>query len=160
MALIHLHPKDQAKYGVDGPIPFVLSEVGVRQRAAFQKQVKKPLQWLYEQLSGVPELDENQNPIPVPVLNEDGTPKLGPDNQPVVRMKLTRDPEALAMLAWLALWGVGVKVPWDDFEVIESGLRVGPSADDDEDEDEVDEGKAPTDSASSTSPTTESSPTE
>lgn len=159
MALIHLNPKDQAKYGVDGPVPFVLSEVGIRQRAAFERQVGKPLQWLYNQLSGVPELDEAGNAIPVPVLNADGTPKLNDDGTPVVRMKLTRDPESMAMLAWLALWGAGVKVPWDDFEVIEDGLRVGPSADDAEDEPESDEGKAPTDSASTTSPT-ETSPTE
>lgn len=158
MASIHFHPKDQARYGFEGPITFVLSEVGVRQRAAFEKQVGKPLQWLYSQLSGVPALDEHGNAIPEPAYNRDGSPKLGEDGIQVVRVKLTRDPESLAMFAWLALWGHGVKVPWDDFEVIENGLRIGP--DDDEDDTEVDdEGKAPTDSASTTSPT-ETSPTE
>lgn len=157
MALIRFHPKDQAKYGIDGPITFVLSEVGIRQKAAFEKQTKRSLNWLYNQLSGVPELDEHGNAIPEPAYNGDGTPKLNEDGTQVVRVKLTRDPESLAMFAWLALWGVGVKVPWDDFEVIESGLRIGPGEDEDDTEVE-DEGKAQTDSASTTSPT-EQSPT-
>ena len=72
-------------------------------------------------------------------------------------MKLTRDPECFAMLAWLALWGHGIKVPYETFEVIEIGLRIDLGSDDDED---VDEGKAPTDSESTTSPTPETSPTE
>ncbi len=157
MAIVSFHPKDQQKYGIDAPVRFVLSEVGIRQKAAFEKQTKRSLSWLYNQLSGVPELDENQNPIPEPAFNRDGTPKLNEDGTQAVRARLTRDPESLAMFAWLALWGVGVKVPWDDFEVIESGLRIGP--DDDEDDAEVDEGKAPTtDSGSTTSPT-ETSPT-
>jgi len=158
MALVHFHPKDMERYGLDGPVRFVMSEVGVRQEAAFEKQVKKPLRWLYEQLSGVPELDEHGNPIPVPVIDAAGEPILNDDGTPVVRMKLTRDPESLAMFAWLALWGNGVKVRWDDFDIVKSGLRIGPDENDDEDA-EADEGKAQTDSASTTSPTTESSPT-
>ncbi len=158
MANVHFHPKDQAKYGIDGPIKFVLAEVGVRQRAAFEKQTKKPLTWLYNQLSGVPELDEAGNAIPEPAWNRDGSPKLNEDGTQAVRVKLTRDPESLAMFAWLALWGHGIKVPWDDFEVIESGLRIGP--DDDEDDAEVDEGKAPTTDSENTTNPTETSPTE
>lgn len=157
MALIYLHPKDDAKYGVTSPIRFASDEVGVRQRLAFENQTKQPLRWLYQQLGGVPALDEQGNAIPVPAYNVDGSPKLDADGEPVMRPKLTRHPETFVMLAWLTLWGAGVRVPWADFDVMESALRVGPDADDTDEVDE-DEGKAPTDSASTTSPTT--SPTE
>lgn len=155
MGSVRLNPKDRAKYGGPEEIPFNLSEIGVKQRAAFEKQTKRPLKWFYDQLSGVPELDENGNAVPEPVFNRDGSPKLNDDNTQVVRVKLTRDPEVFAMLAWLALWGHGIKVPYDTFEVIEIGLRIDLSSDDDDDE--VDEGKAPTDSENTTSPTTETS---
>lgn len=158
MGSVTLHPKDRAKYGGPEEIPFNLSEIGVKQRSAFEKATKKPLKWFYNQLSGEPELDEAGNAIPEPVYNRDGTPKLNDDGTQAVRVKLTRDPEAFAMLAWLALWGIGIKVPYDDFDVLEIGLRINLGSDDEDDE--VDEGKAPTDSESTTSPTTETSPTE
>lgn len=164
MGYIRFHPKDAAKYGAPVEVPFDLGGIGVRQRSAFEKATKHSYNWLLDQLRGVPELDENGNAIPVPVLDLDGSPKVDADGEPVVRMKLTRDPEALAMLAWLALWGHGIRVPWNDrdgnpvFEIREFGTRVDYSSAEDEDEDEVDEGKAPTDSENTTSPTT--SPTE
>jgi len=158
MGSVRLHPKDRAKYGAPEEIPFNLSEIGVKQRSAFEKQTKRPLKWFYDQLSGVPELDENGNAVPELVFNRDGSPKLNDDGSQAVRVKLTRDPEVFAMLAWLALWGDGIKVPYDTFEVIEIGLHIDLSSDDDDD-DEVDEGKAPTDSENMTSPTTETSPT-
>lgn len=163
MGFIQLHPKDRAKYGAPEQIPFDLGEVGVRQREAFEKKTKRSYNWLLDQLRGVPELDENGNAIPVPVFNADGTPKLNDDGSPAVRMKLTRDPATLAHLAWLALWGFGIRLPWDDkdgevvFDVIDSGLRVDFSSDEDDEEEDDDEGKAPTDSESTTNPT-ETSP--
>lgn len=163
MGSVTLHPKDCEKYGVSEPIPFDLGGVGVRQRAAFEKATKRSYSWLLDQLRGVPDLDEAGNAIPEPVFDRDGTPKLNDDGSPVVRMKLTRDPEALAMVAWLALWGHGIRVPWNDrdgnvvFDVRDIGLRIDFGSDEDDD-DEVDEGKAPTDSESTTSPT--ESPTE
>jgi hypothetical protein len=160
MGTITLHPKDCARLGVTGPIPFNLVEVGIRQRTAFETATKRPYGWLIDQLRGVPELDEHNNPIPVPVLNEDSSPKLDENNEPVVRMRLTRHPDALPMLVWLALWGHGIRVPWDDkdgevvFDLIADGLRINYGADETEEdgEEEDDEGKAPTDSAATTSP--------
>jgi len=154
---VQLHPKDQVKYGAPPSIPFDLNELGVKQRAAFERETKRTLKWFFNQLQGVPELDEHQNPIPVPVVNPDGSPKLDDAGNPVVKMKLTRDPEVFAMYAWLALWGHGIRVPYETFDVIEVGLRIDYG--NDETDEDVDEGKAPaTDSESSTSPT-ETSPT-
>lgn len=155
MGSVTLHPKDRAKYDAPEVIPFELDEIGVKQRAAFERASGKSLKWFYNQLAGVPELDEAGNAIPEPVFNADGTPKLSEDGTPVVRPRLTRDPEALAMLAWLALWGHGIRVPYDTFDIIEIGLRIDLGSDDGD----VDEGKAPTDSESTTSPP-ESFPTE
>lgn len=164
MRFIMLHPKDCEKYGAPDRIPFDLAEIGIRQRTAFEKTTKKPYNWLLDQLRGVPDLDEAGNATAVPVFNGDGTPKLNEDGSPVVRMKLTRDPETMALLAWLVLWGHGIRVPWNDadgnvaFDVIEHGIRIGSDDEEDEEGDEVDEGKAQTDSETTTSPTT--SPTE
>lgn len=166
MRYLILHPKDQEKYGAPERIPFDLAEIGIRQRTAFEKTTKKPYNWLLDQLRGVPELDDAGNAIPVQVYNPDGSPKLDADGEPVMRMKLTRDPETMALLAWLALWGHGIRQPWNDkdgnpvFDIIEVGAYIGSDTEDEDEEEaeEGDEGKAQTDSETTTSPTT--SPTE
>jgi len=166
MRYLVLHPKDQEKYGAPERIPFDLAEIGIRQRTAFEEKTKKPYNWLLDHLRGVPELDEAGNAVPVQVFNPDGSPKLDDNNEPVMRMKLTRHPETMALLAWLALWGHGIRVPWNDkdgnpaFDIIEHGAYIGADTDDEDEEEaeEGDEGKAPTDSETTTSPTT--SPTE
>lgn len=165
MGFISLHPKDRKKYGAPEEIPFDLAEIGVRQREAFEKKTKKPYNWLLDQLRGVPELDGAGNAIAVPVLDADGEPKLNEDGSPVVRMKMTRDQATFAHLAWLALWGYGIRLPWDDkdgdvlFDVIDNGLRINFGPDEDDEEETGDEGKELTDSENMTSPT-EQSPTE
>lgn len=134
MGYITLHPDDQAKYGAPPVIPFDLSAVGVRQRAALEKASKRSLRWMLDQLQGVPELDENDNPIAVPVFEDDGvTPVFEADGvtQAVVP-RLTRDGEAIAMVVWLALWGIGIKVPWDTFDPREVGLVIRAGDPDDE----------------------------
>ncbi len=158
MGSIRLHPSDREKYKTPDVIPFELGNIGVRQRAAFEKATKRSLKWLYEQLAGVPELDDAGNAIPEPVFNDDGSPKVTDDGSPVVRPRMTRDPETVAMLVWLALWGVGIRVPWNDrdgnpvFEIREVGIHLDLS-DEDDDEDVEGEGKALTDSENTTSPT-------
>lgn len=138
MGYIRLHPADCKKYGAPEEIPFSLTSIGTRQRGAFEKSPdgpRKPWRWLLDQIGGVPELDDAGNPIPVPVIddesgeqvrNEDGTPK--------VTEKLTRHPDTFAMLAWIALWGEGIRVPWEKvdpatgrvqvFDVREVGLQL------------------------------------
>jgi hypothetical protein len=92
---------------------------------------------MFDQLQGVPELDEHNNPIPVPVVDDDGSPVMEDDGvTPKVTEKLRRDPEALAMLVYLALWGAGIRTDWDTFDVHEIGLEVHLA-----DEDEPSEGK-------------------
>lgn len=149
MGYIRLHPKDAEKYGVSEEIPFDLTAIGTRQRAAVESASRRSLRWMFDQLAGVPELDEAGNPIPMPVLDDDGNPVMEDDGvTPKVTARLTRHGDAIAMIAWMALWGIGIKVPWDDFDPIESGLVV--RAWDDEDDSGKDE-EPETDSASTTS---------
>jgi hypothetical protein len=149
LGYIKLHPRDAEKYGAPDEIPFDLSAIGVRQRSAVEAVSKRSLRWMFDQLAGVPELDEHGNTIPVPVTDRDtGEQKIGDDGEPVFTERLTRHGDAIAMVAWMALWGIGIKPAWDTFDPIETGLVV--RADDDV---EADSGKAEepeTDSASST----------
>lgn len=149
LGYIKLHPNDQKKYGAPPEIPFDLAAIGIRQRAAFVRETKRSLSWLFNQLAGVPELDDAGNPIPIPVLDDDGKPVLNADGTEKVTEKLKVDDEALAMLVWLALWGVGIKRPWDTFDPQFHGLEI---LDGEDEADEPGKGEAPeTDSANSTS---------
>lgn len=153
MGYIRLNPKDAEKFGVDERVHFEFTAIGVRQRSAFEKGAdgpKRSFRWLLDQLAGVPELDENQNPIPVPVYNLDGTPKLGDDGEPEMTPKLSRDLEAVAMFVWLVLWGAGVRTPWNDFDVLEYGLELH-FFDDDEDGQGKANPPAPADTSTTTS---------
>jgi hypothetical protein len=150
MGYINLNPKDAAKFGCDERIELELTDIGVRQRSAVEKACKRSLRWMFDQLQGVPALDENNNPIPEPVLDDAGNPIMEDDGvTPKVTEKLTRDPEALAMLVYLALWGAGIRTDWDTFDVHEIGLEVHLA-----DEDEASEGKDEAPETASESTTT------
>jgi hypothetical protein len=153
LGYIKLHPKDAEKYGAPPEIPFDLTAIGVRQRAAVEAAARRSLRWMFDQLAGVPELDEAGNPIPVPVRDGDGNPVMEDDGvTPKVTPRITRHGDAIAMVAWMALWGIGIKVPWDTFDIVESGMVVRAWGDDgDDSEDEPGKADQPeTDSESST----------
>lgn len=146
MGYIKLHPADREKYGVPEEIPFDWAAIGVRQRAALERETKRSYRWMTDQLEGVPELDENQNPIPEPVIDPATGEQKIENGEPVFTPRLKRDGEALAMFVWMAMWGIGVRVPWDTFEIRQNGLEILGDG-------EGDEGKAEapeTDSASTT----------
>lgn len=125
MGTLRLHPKDCERFSVPEVIDFDLTAIGVRQRKAFETATKKPLGWLFDQMQGVPELDEAGNPIPDPVFDEAGEPVIDETTgEQKVEPRLTTDPDAIVMFVWLVLWGHGVRVPWDDFDVREIGLRL------------------------------------
>lgn len=132
MGYIKLHPADREKYGAPERIPFDFTAVGVRQRAALERETKKSYRWLIDQLEGVPELDEAGNPIPVPVLDDEGKPVLNEDGTEKVEPKLKRDGEAIAMFIWMMLWGAGVKVPWSTFDIRDDGLEIHSDGEDGE----------------------------
>jgi hypothetical protein len=152
MGSITFNPIDVAKYGIPETVEFDLKAFGVRQRAAVEKATGHKATWMFDQLSGVPELDEHGNAIPVPVLDDDDNPVLDEDGNPKVTEKLTRDPEALAMFVWMVLWGAGHRLDWNAFDVCEVGLKVRIV--DDEDEPEGKDDAPTTDSANTTSEST------
>jgi hypothetical protein len=138
MGYIKLHPKDAAKFGCPERIDFEFEAIGVRQRAAVEKACRHTIRWMLDQMQGVPELDENGDLIPIPVLDDDDNPVLEDDGvTPKMRPRLTRNPEAVAMLVYLVLWGAGYRLDWDDFDVRAIGLGVHIG----DDEDEANEGK-------------------
>ena len=147
MGTIHLHPKDREKYrSPEEGIPFDLALVGVRQRAAFEREVQPYAKFL-DDLGGVQDLDEQGNPIPVPVIDPETGKQLIVDGELQFKPKLKYNGDAYAMIAWLALWGIGIKVPWDKFDVTDTGLVI------DLRDEAADEGKAEastTDTASTT----------
>lgn len=153
MGSIKLNPKDAERYGTPERIEFNLADLGVRQRAAVEKACKRPLKWMFNALSGVPELDENGNAIPVPVFDDEGNQVFEDDGvTPKMEPKLWRDPEALAMFVYLILWGAGFRTDWDTFDIYESGLEIQSDSDEDEPSEGKDEAPAgTTDSASTTS---------
>ena len=138
MGYIKLHPKDAAKYGCPERIEFEFEAIGVRQRAAVEKACRHTIRWMLDQMQGVPEFDDTGAPIPIPVVDDDGNPVMEDDGvTPKMTPKLRRDPEATAMLIYLALWGAGYRLDWDTFDVRAIGLEVNLA----DDEDEVNEGK-------------------
>ena len=150
MPTIRLNPKDCERYGAPAAIDVDFEAIGLRQRSALEKASKRSLRWMYDQLSGVPELDDNQNPIPVPVIDPETGEQEIENGEPVFTPKLTRDPDAFLMLVWMALWGIGIHTPWETFDVIENGLRLDRS-DSDGGEDEPGKGEEqPTDSENTT----------
>lgn len=152
MGYIKLHPKDAEKYGAPEEIPFDLTTIGTRQRAAVESASKHSLRWMFDQLAGVPELDEAGNPIPVPVIDPETGEQKVENGEPVFTERLTRHGDAIAMIAWMALWGIGIKVPWDTFNPIEAGLIVRAFDEDEADDDsgKADQPEAGTDLESST----------
>lgn len=150
MPSIRMHPSDCAKYGAPEVIEIDFQAIGLRQRAAVEKASKRPLRWMYDQLAGVPELDEHQNPIPIPVIDPETGKQEIKDGEPVFTPRLTRDPEAILMLVWMALWGIGIRTDWDAFDVVENGLWLNRSDSDDEEPDSGKGEEQPTDSESST----------
>jgi hypothetical protein len=138
MGYIKLHEKDAAKFGCPERVDFEFESIGVRQRAAVEKACRRSIRWMLEQIQGVPEFDENNNPIPIPVVDDDGNQVMEDDGvTPKMTPKLRRDPEATAMLVYLALWGAGYRLDWDTFDVRAVGLEVNFT----DDEDEANEGK-------------------
>lgn len=148
MGYIKLNPKDAERYSCPERIEFDLQDIGVRQRSAVEKACGRSLRWMLDQLMGVPELDENNDPIPIPVLDDEGNTVFEDDGvTPKMEPRLRRDPEAIAMVIYLALWGAGYRIPWDTFDIYELGLELRLSGD----EDEPGKDEAPeTDSANTT----------
>lgn len=132
MGYLKLHPKDREKYGAPERIPFDFTTIGVRQRSAVEAAAKRPLRWMYDQLAGVPALDEHNNPIPVPVIDPETGEQQVENGEPVFTPRLTTHGDAFGMLVWMSLWGIGIKVPWDGFDIIESGLEINGGSPDDE----------------------------
>jgi hypothetical protein len=120
---IEISPEDRKKYDAPEQIPYNGGRWGLKQVDAMEQQVG----WTIEDLGN--ELGRKQrNPdgslVLVDVLDEDGNQVLDEDGKPEqVPVERVR-PLAIAVIVWLSLWGAGVKVPWDDFDVSQKDVAI------------------------------------
>lgn len=120
---IEISPEDQKKYGAPERVPYNGGRWGLKQVDAMEQQVGWTVEDLGNELGReyfTDEVDEHGEKI----LDEDGTPKQ-------VRVERVR-PLAIAVVVWLSLWGCGVKVPWDDFDVSQKDVFIHREDEDEE----------------------------
>lgn len=123
MGWIELAESDREKYGTPERIPFQYGRWGLKSIDALENQVGWTLEDLTNELQRKKrdrdgnivtreELDDDGNPV----LEEDGTPK---------RYEVTAPSKlATAAMVWLCLRGIGVRVPWEEFDVQIIGLHI------------------------------------
>lgn len=131
MAWIELAEADRKKYGTPERIEFEYGQWGLKSIDALETEVG----WTLEELGNAlqrKKLDEHGNTVLEDELDDDGNPVLGEDGTPK-QVEVTRPSKtALAAVVWLVLRGIGIRIPWDEFDPQAIGLRVNWS----------DEGKA------------------
>ena len=143
MGYIELAPEDREKYGAPERIPFTYGRWGLKAIDALEAQVievpvgeDKPRGWTVEDLdNGMRRKKRNPDGsiVQEPELDDDGNPLLDAAGNPVMRDAIDPSNTAMAVVVWLSMWCAGVKIPWADFDVVPTGLRIQWA----------DEGKAP-----------------
>ena len=129
MGWIQLSAEDTKRYGAPPEgFPFSYSRFGLKAIDAMESQIRDDAGEPYtmETLSNDlrrPLLDADGKPVMVPELDDDGTPALE-DGEPKMTEAISPRPRGLAVVTWLALWSIGVRMAWDDFEVQQVGLKI------------------------------------
>jgi hypothetical protein len=134
---IYLSDADRERYGAPEFLPFKAS-FGLREAAAMKVATKWSVELLLDAWQKRPALDMRGEVITRPVLDEAGQPVLDEAGVPRVEPVMEGNPEAMAVLVWLALRRAGIRVPFDDDFDIDTQVRVVPDEDD-----ELEAGKAP-----------------
>lgn len=140
---IYLSAADRERFGAPEFLPFK-PIFGLREAAAMKVATKWSVERLVEAWQERPALDEAGNILMRPALDEAGEPLLDGEGQPKVEPVMERNPEAYAVIVWLALRRAGIKVPYDDDFDIDTNVRI---LDDEDEQDDL--GKAPTTEATS-----------
>lgn len=129
MGWIRLSDEDTKRYNAppDG-FPFSYSRFGLKAVDAMESQIRDDAGEAYtmESLSNDlrrPLLDKDGNAVLVPELDDDGEP-LVEGGEPRMTEAVSPRPRGLAVVVWLALWSIGIRMPWDDFEIQQVGLRI------------------------------------
>jgi hypothetical protein len=123
MAWIELAEADRKKYATPERIEFEYGQWGLKSIDALETEVG----WTLEELGNAlqrKKLDEHGNTVLEDELDDDGNPVLGEDGTPK-QVEVTRPSKtALAAVVWLVLRGIGIRIPWDEFDPQAIGLRV------------------------------------
>lgn len=128
MGWIQLSDEDRERYSTPERIPFVSGRWGLKSVDALEQQAGMTMEDLSNGLRRKAAEDE---------VDDDGNPKQ-------VEVASPR-PLAIAAVVWLALRGIGIRIPWDEFDASLAGLVIRWVDDD--------EGKAPEDQDSATTST-------
>ena len=123
MAWIELAEEDRKKYGAPERIEFDYGQWGLKSIDALETEVGWTLEDLGNELQRK-KRDEQGNVVMQDALDEDGNPVLNDDGTVKQVEASARSKKALAAVVWLVLRGIGVRVPWDDFDVRGIGLRI------------------------------------
>jgi hypothetical protein len=123
MAWIELAEEDRKKYGTPERIEFEYGQWGLKSIDALETEVG----WTLEDLGNALQRkkhDEHGNVVMEDKVDSDGNSVLDEDGKPVQVEMTAPSKTALAAVVWLVLRGIGIRVPWDDFDPRAIGLRV------------------------------------
>lgn len=134
MGWIELAPEDREKYGAPERIPFAYGRWGLKAMDALEAQVievpvgeDEPRGWTIEDLdNGMrrKKRDTDGNIVQVPELDDDDNPLLDGDGNPKLRDAIDPSNTAIAAIVWLSMWCAGIKVRWQDFDIVPLGLHI------------------------------------
>lgn len=129
MGWIKLSDEDTKRYGAPAEgFPFSYSKFGLKAIDAMESQIvdDEGQPYSMESLSNDlrrPLLDANGKPVLVPELDDDGLPVVEDGTAKMTEASSPR-PRGLAVVVWLALWSIGIRIRWDDFEIQQIGLHI------------------------------------
>lgn len=129
MGWITLSAEDAERYGAPAEgFAFSYSRFGLRAIDVMESQIRddEGNPYTMESLSNDlrrPLIGRDGKPVMVPELDDDDEPILE-NGEPRLTEAVSPRPRGLAVLVWLALWCIGIRVRWDDFEVQQVGLKI------------------------------------
>src|ERR1700704_2429967 len=123
MAWIELAEEDRKKFDAPERIEFAYGQWGLKSIDALETEVGWTLEDLGNELRRK-KRDKDGNVVTEDELDAEGEPILGDDGTPKQVEVTSPSKKALAAVVWLVLRGIGIRVPWDDFDPRGSGLRV------------------------------------
>lgn len=123
MGWIELAAEDREKYGAPERIPLEYGRWGLKSIDALETEVGWTVEDLTNELQRK-KRDANGNIVTRDELDDDGNPVLGEDGTPNQIEVPARSPRATLALVWLCLRSIGIRIPWDDFDIQGFGLRI------------------------------------
>jgi hypothetical protein len=129
MGWIELADVDREKYGTPERIPLEYGRWGLKSIDALETEVG----WTVEDLTNALQRrkrDADGNVVTRDELDDDGNPVLDENDKPKQIEVSAQSPRATLALVWLCLRSIGIRIPWDEFDIHGFGLRISYGDDD------------------------------